>query len=362
MIIMGTKNWKLKIAPAPLSTEEWDVRYDILRHSLWIIFRYLLLLNMLWFLMLLKVGGYGSWQEVLGKIIFTPMLLFGVAGTFVTCYGRFRLPLNDHIVLLILNLTILLVVATDRWTYSLQVMCIVPIIFGLFIGSERLIFFQAVVSMAMMIGHYFIIDLDSLPKGRNRIVLDISGLAFDILVIAHLIVQIRKYTQMLDTQTMTDSLTRLHNHEAFYEELNRRMEEYRVQPGPLSILIADIDNFKKVNDTYGHAYGDRVLKALAGIFLEETGKKCFAARYGGEEFAMIMERDRIDAITKAESIRRHFEQKIIPTDSGIENSFTISIGIAVYNPQYETSSQFFEMADEALYHAKASGKNRVCIK
>ncbi len=353
---------KLKNVPTPLSTEEWDVRYDILQHSLWIIVRYLFLLNMVWFLILVKDGSYGSWQEILGKSIFTPLILLVVASVFIVCFWRFHLPLNDYIVLLLLNVMVFLVVATDRWTYSIQVMCIVPIIFGLFIRNEQLIFVQVGISFAMMAGHYFIIDLDDFPKGQDRVILDISGLVFDVLVIANLIIQIRKYTQMLDTQIMIDSLTRLHNHEAFYEELNRKLSEYGDCPKPISILIADIDNFKMVNDTYGHAYGDRVLKVLAGIFLEEASKKCFVARYGGEEFAMILERDLTDAITKAETIRKHFEQKVIPTDSGIENSFTISIGVAVYKPEYKTSSQFFEKADEALYQAKESGKNRVCIK
>lgn len=359
---MRMKRIKLKNASASLSTEEWDVQYDILQNSLWIILKYLCLLDIVWFFVLLWAGCYGSWLEIFKTLAISPGILLVISSAFAVCFGKFRLPLNDYIVLLLLDAAMLLVIAADRWTYSLQIMCIVPVIFGLFIRNEWLIYFQAAISLAMMAAHYFITVPDIFPDRRIRMIMDISGYVFDILVLAYLIIQIRKYTQMLDIQTTIDSLTRLHNHEAFYEELNKRMAECREHGNPLSILIADIDNFKKVNDTYGHAYGDKVLKVLAGIFLEETGKRCFAARYGGEEFAMILERDQPDTITKAEKIRRTFEQKVIPTDSGMENHFTVSIGVAVCRPEYETSSSFFEVADEALYKAKASGKNRVCIK
>lgn len=356
---MDTKEKKKKNASTALSQDEWNVRYDILNHSLWIIFKCMLALDILWYIALL-VSGYGEWLGLLKKMAVTPVIFLLFAAFFEVYNERHRMPLNDYAVLVILNFAIILVLAGDRWTHSLLMICALPIIFGLIIWNERLIYVQVGVTIVMLAGFYVYVLLNSEPLYKDHLVLNMSGRVFDVVVITNVIVQIRKYTQMLDTQTTIDSLTRLHNHECFYEELDMRLAEYK-EGGELSILIADIDNFKKVNDTFGHAYGDKVLKVLAEIFSAEESKKCFVARYGGEEFAMIMEMNQSDALTKAQKVRKLFAEQKIPTESGTVNSFTVSIGVAVYTAEYKTSSQFFEKADEALYKAKAGGKNRVCI-
>lgn len=356
---MGTKEKKKKTASAPLSQEEWNVRYDILNHSLWIIWKCLLVLDGIWYVTLL-ISGYGPWMELLGQMLIAPVIFFALSFIFEVYNENHRMPLNDHVVLIILNLAMALVLFGDRWTHSLQMICALPIIFGLIIQNEKLIFVQVGISTAMMAAYYILTILNSEPLLKDHGLLNMSGVIFNIVVITQIIVQIRKYTQMLDTQTTIDSLTRLHNHESFYEELDMKLAEY-ASGQPLSILIADIDNFKKVNDTFGHAYGDKVLKVLAGIFSAEQSNKCFVARYGGEEFAMIMEMNQSDAITKAQKVRKLFAEQQIPTEDGTVNSFTISVGVAEYVTDFKTSSQFFEKADEALYKAKAGGKNRVCI-
>lgn len=356
---MGTKEKKKKTVFAPLSQEEWNVRYDILNHSLWIIWKCMLVLDVIWYVTLL-INGNGSWLELLGKMLIAPVIFFVLAFTFEVYNENHRMPLNDYVVLLILNLAMALVLYGDRWTHSLQMICALPIVFGLIIQNEKLIFAQVGVSITMMAAYYIIISLNPDPFLKDHSLLNMTGVIFNIVVITQVIVQIRKYTQMLDTQTTIDSLTRLHNHESFYEELDMKLAEYEAGQ-PLSILIADIDNFKKVNDTFGHAYGDKVLKVLAEIFSAEQSNKCFVARYGGEEFAMIMEMNQSDAITKAQKVRKLFEEQKIPTEDGTVNSFTVSVGVAEYVTDFKTSSQFFEKADEALYKAKAGGKNRVCI-
>ena len=127
-----------------------------------------------------------------------------------------------------------------------------------------------------------------------------------------------------------------------------------------SIMIADIDNFKKVNDTYGHAYGDKVIRAISEILMEAAGHDDFAARYGGEEFALIMgNTNRGEAITRANNIRKEFASTVITDSNGEGRQFTCSIGLAQYKGGNMNSSEFFDMADKALYEAKRSGKNRV---
>lgn len=91
-------------------------------------------------------------------------------------------------------------------------------------------------------------------------------------------------------QIWKDSLTKLYNHEAFYEKLEFRMKKFEENHERFSIMIADIDNFKNVNDTCGHAYGDEVIRMIAQIMEQNKESKGFAARYGGEEFAMIFPR------------------------------------------------------------------------
>ncbi len=174
--------------------------------------------------------------------------------------------------------------------------------------------------------------------------------------------QVRKSSLQRDAQVWKDSLTQLYNHEAFYEELENYMEKFKTDNEYFSILVADIDNFKSVNDTYGHAYGDEVIRAVARVMNENCGSRDFAARYGGEEFAMIFPGKRVsEAVLAAEKIRRDFASCSIVSKDG-PKSFTISIGVAEYTRTYRTSSSFFEEADTALYRAKADGKNRVCCK
>lgn len=174
-------------------------------------------------------------------------------------------------------------------------------------------------------------------------------------------------TMVLGNAVKKDATTGLYNHEYFYEELENRMETFAGLPakereaGKFSLLIADIDNFKSVNDTYGHAFGDIVLIELANIVQGYCGAKDFSARYGGEEFAMILGDCNVrDALTRANTVRKKFGQTVFKDTSGAEHQFTVSIGVAEYNREWNTASQFFDQADQALYKAKATGKNRVC--
>ncbi len=357
---MGTKVKKKKGIVALLGKEEQDVRYDIIKHSLWIMVRCLFVLNAVWYGILL-LHEYGSFQKTLAEILAAPAMLLAVAFLFERCAEHFNLPLYDGVVLLIMDCAVLVVLAGDRWSRRLLFLCVLPVIFCMILKDIRLVYLQIAVSIVMIFVNFALVEMTVGREWKDNVWMNLTGMLYTAIVIARVVVQIRKYTHMLNIQTTIDSLTRLHNHEAFYRRLDRKFTEYKKNKEPLCILIADIDNFKRVNDTYGHAYGDKVLKVLAGIFLEEENSRCFAARYGGEEFAMIMDMSQQDAVTKAEVIRSRFEQQQIPTDSGPSNSFTVSVGVAVCGEIYQTSRQFFEKADEAMYRAKAGGKNRVCL-
>lgn len=164
----------------------------------------------------------------------------------------------------------------------------------------------------------------------------------------------------LELLSITDGLTKLHNHRYFQDELARAFEESERYGRPLSLAMIDIDFFKKVNDTYGHAVGDEVLKAVAALYRESVRSTDLVARYGGEEFAVMMpETTHDDALTFAEKIRALVETTPIDTHAG-PLKVTVSIGVAsVPQPRTRTSKELIVAADKALYRAKRNGRNQV---
>ena len=164
----------------------------------------------------------------------------------------------------------------------------------------------------------------------------------------------------LERLSITDGLTNLFNHRKFQDELARAFEESARYSRPLSLAIVDLDFFKKINDTYGHAIGDEVLKAVSRLFQESIRTTDLAARYGGEEFAVMMpETDVHDAVTSAEKIRTLIESTPIRTQSG-EVPVTVSIGVAaVPHPNIHAAKELIVAADNALYRAKKGGRNQV---
>ncbi|CAG74587.1 conserved hypothetical protein [Pectobacterium atrosepticum SCRI1043] len=128
---------------------------------------------------------------------------------------------------------------------------------------------------------------------------------------------------------------------------------------PLSIAMIDIDHFKSVNDTYGHAAGDNILKRIAEILYESTRNSDYVFRYGGEEFLIVLiETPKVAAHTIIERLRKKIENHFIHLQNGESVKMTISAGIAVYSghPDYEC---LIKAADDALYQAKANGRNRI---
>lgn len=164
----------------------------------------------------------------------------------------------------------------------------------------------------------------------------------------------------LERLSITDGLTNLYNHRHFQDELAKHFSESERYDRPLSLALIDIDYFKKVNDTWGHATGDAVLKVVAKLFSESVRETDLVARYGGEEFAVIMPETTLEhAMTFAEQIRALVERTPIETDQG-DIRVTVSIGLSsVPHPQIETPVALIEDADQALYRAKESGRNQV---
>ncbi len=160
---------------------------------------------------------------------------------------------------------------------------------------------------------------------------------------------------------ITDGLTGLYNHKFFQDNLESEILRTKRYNHYVSLIILDIDYFKKYNDTYGHVRGDNILKVLAGILKEKTREVDIVARYGGEEFVVILpETGKFKAQRIAERIRKSVEEYDF-TAQGFKkgNKITVSIGCAVYPDDAKTKRDLIENADKALYRAKESGRNKV---
>lgn len=158
----------------------------------------------------------------------------------------------------------------------------------------------------------------------------------------------------------TDALTGIFNRGAVIERLERELERSRRYGRPLSVLFFDLDRFKNINDTYGHQFGDRMLRELARIATQSVRSIDLIGRYGGEEFvAVLPETDGARALIVAERLRAAVAARHFTLDSGEEVRATVSIGVAVFPDHGATMDTLIRVADTALYAAKSGGRNRV---
>ncbi len=156
----------------------------------------------------------------------------------------------------------------------------------------------------------------------------------------------------------TDGLTKLYNKRYFDQRLNNEINMAESLGHPLTLLLMDLDNFKKINDTHGHQAGDRALEHLAGIAIRSARDNDCACRYGGEEFALILPgADSAEARHVAERIRVALARQAFSNEKGQAFSVTVSIGLAQYQPG-DAAKTLIGRADRALYRAKEQGKNR----
>jgi diguanylate cyclase (GGDEF)-like protein len=159
----------------------------------------------------------------------------------------------------------------------------------------------------------------------------------------------------------TDKLTGLPNRHYMEARLKDEIEDCKAHGKVLNVLMFDIDNFKKFNDTYGHLWGDELLKRFASIIQQSIRKSDIPIRYGGEEFiVLVKDIDFITAKNVANRVRRQLEMEKIIIDNGIEQKrVTVSCGVAQYPSHSDDIKEVIEMADKALYGAKENGKNIV---
>ena len=157
-----------------------------------------------------------------------------------------------------------------------------------------------------------------------------------------------------------DGLTKLYIHRHFYYLLETEMKRVQRYRHVLSLIMMDIDNFKKVNDTYGHLAGDVVLKEIAATIQKTIRHVDVPARYGGEEFTIILpETALLNAAIIAERLRQRISEIEVKVNDEVTIKPTVSIGIAEFPNASDDIKQLIDCADKALYASKESGKN--CI-
>lgn len=175
--------------------------------------------------------------------------------------------------------------------------------------------------------------------------------------------ELRRNLDDVRREAITDSLTNLFNRKHFDSELRGAATAAMETGRPLSLLMVDIDFFKRFNDQHGHTVGDHVLALVARTLTDCIGEKDVAARYGGEEFAIILsERPAGEAVTVAERIRETVASKKVVNRSRNQTlgTITLSVGVAEFMPG-EPLATLIHRADEALYAAKRGGRNRVGV-
>jgi diguanylate cyclase len=175
------------------------------------------------------------------------------------------------------------------------------------------------------------------------------------------IVQLQQRLETVRHESLTDPLTSLANRKYFDDALAKAIAEARSREEPLSLMMTDVDHFKKFNDSYGHLTGDQVLRLVAISVKQNVKGQDTAARYGGEEFAVVLPNTILrSALTVADHIRRAVMNKELMKRSTGEHlgRVTISVGVATLQKQ-DTAQSLIERADTCLYAAKRAGRNRV---
>jgi diguanylate cyclase (GGDEF)-like protein len=179
---------------------------------------------------------------------------------------------------------------------------------------------------------------------------------------ARIIRELEESKKALAEQATTDSLTRIKNRRSFYTQAEQNLIACRRYGKDMSLLLLDIDYFKKVNDSFGHHAGDEVLVKVAGLLVQMMRGVDTVARFGGEEFAVLLpETNRLGAAVLGERIRSAIEKEQIKVDNRLI-PVTVSIGIATLAAEaVESIDQLLNIADQRMYLAKNGGRNRICV-
>jgi diguanylate cyclase (GGDEF)-like protein/putative nucleotidyltransferase with HDIG domain len=223
--------------------------------------------------------------------------------------------------------------------------------------SERIRFFQAVLPGLRNGGAAFAIMtfLSALAANLWRLDPLLLVLLTGPLFTVTLYQRTAHSTRVAVRDALTDNLTGLGNHRAYQSALREHVDECERTGNPFALCLVDVDNFKELNDLYGHPVGDDVLTRIAGLLDKPADTRAF--RFGGDEFAVLVERDDIEAYQVLEAV----QHTVAESDLCPGRTVTISVGIASFPTHAADAGELQRIADGALYWSKAHGKNRSCL-
>lgn len=250
--------------------------------------------------------------------------------------------------------------AATSWTYSLYLTIAASLFVGLGIASfagyrlGKMVLgpLGKLATSAEKIGKG---EFETIPLGEQHDEFTQVMETFNIMAI-----NLKQNQAVLQDMAMRDGLTGLLNRREFHRILTKEIDRASRQRSSVSVLMLDIDYFKRVNDSYGHQIGDEVLKTVATLLGQQIRTMDSVARYGGEEFVIITPETGAGAEALAERIRQVISAQFIPDGSGGQLQVTISIGLANYPKHANDEHELVNKADQALYLAKEQGRNRVC--
>lgn len=204
-------------------------------------------------------------------------------------------------------------------------------------------------------------EASALAGIRKTLYINLSiSLIITIIAVLLIYLALGRYQQRIEDMASTDKLTGLLNRHAFTILIDQLLAGYRREPRPMSLIMADIDHFKEINDRYGHLAGDEVLQAVSKRLQAALRESDLAVRWGGEEFLMLL---RACDLSEAERIAENLRQAIQEETFNVLKHHipvTISLGVSQFTGE-ETTAQLIDRADEGLYQAKRGGRNQVCV-
>lgn len=229
-----------------------------------------------------------------------------------------------------------------------------------------------------LLGHSFFFTFNALAVLYYKSILDFSyvtkhgvgiGIMLEALMLAFIVAyrikmleQVKASQEQLRIEAQTDSLTGLYNRRYFYRRANELLNKAKAQSMPMAILAVDLDDFKQVNDAYGHQLGDQVLVDLANLLRESCRSHDVVARFGGEEFVILLYRTSIESAQAiAETLRRQVRELKFSSTHAHDLIVTVSIGVADVDLNVSSIELALHDADTALYQAKGNGRDRVCV-
>ena len=220
------------------------------------------------------------------------------------------------------------------------------------------IFVSRVVGVAMGADQSVSVDHSSLMQTVTHML----GLVVLIFLTVGFVIMTKERADALNVVlAMRDELTQLYNRRAVFESLGQHLAAARRNQTPLSVLMLDVDNFKSLNDTFGHAAGDRVLREIASTIQNGLRAQDVAGRMGGEEFLVVLPHAKADEASRtAERLRQLIQDVDCLRRCNLKTTLSVSVGVAQFDPvRHAGGDELIQEADQALYLAKARGRNRV---